>query len=198
MIKLENVHRDFQVGDQVVHALDDINLEIEQGEYLSVMGPSGSGKSTLLNLIGMLDHASSGRYFLNGRDVTELNEFEEAQARNKNIGFVFQSFHLIPRLSAAENVELPLVLSGIDPAKRKDQGGCRFAKHEPSVRAHHKPEQLSGGQDSAWPLHARPSPSRPYCWRTSRQAISIRPQGGTLLKPWKHSPTRYHIDRGHP
>lgn len=146
MIKLENVHRDFQVGDQVVHALDDINLEIEQGEYLSVMGPSGSGKSTLLNLIGMLDHASSGRYFLNGRDVTELNEFEEAQARNKNIGFVFQSFHLVPRLSAAENVELPLVLSGIDPAKRKTKVAAALQSMSLSDRAHHKPEQLSGGQ----------------------------------------------------
>lgn len=146
MIKLENVHRDFQVGDQVVHALDDINLEIEQGEYLSVMGPSGSGKSTLLNLIGMLDHPSSGRYFLNGRDVTELNEFEEAQTRNKNIGFVFQAFHLVPRLTAAENVELPLVLSGIDPAKRKIKVAAALQSMSLSDRSHHKPEQLSGGQ----------------------------------------------------
>jgi len=117
MIKLENIHRDFQVGDQIVHALDDINLEIQQGEYLSVMGPSGSGKSTLLNLIGMLDHATSGSYYLNGKNITELDEQQEAETRNKNIGFVFQAFHLVPRLTAAQNIELPLILAGIDPGK---------------------------------------------------------------------------------
>lgn len=146
MIKLEQIHRDFLVGDQVVHALDDINLEIEQGEYLSVMGPSGSGKSTLLNLIGMLDHASSGKYYLNGKDVTELNELEEAQTRNKNIGFVFQAFHLVPRLTAAENIELPLILGGVAPAIRKTKVASALQNMHLTDRAHHKPEQLSGGQ----------------------------------------------------
>lgn len=146
MIKLEQIHRDFLVGDQVVHALDDINLEIEQGEYLSVMGPSGSGKSTLLNLIGMLDHASSGKYYLNGKDVTELNELEEAQTRNKNIGFVFQAFHLVPRLTAAENIELPLILGGVAPAIRKTKVASALQNLHLTDRAHHKPEQLSGGQ----------------------------------------------------
>ena len=146
MIKLEKIHRDFQVGDQVVHALDDINLEIQQGEYLSVMGPSGSGKSTLLNLIGMLDHPSSGQYYLNNKNVTDLNEFEEAQTRNKNIGFVFQAFHLVPRLTAAENIELPLILAGIDPELRKTKVVAALNSMHLTDRAHHKPEQLSGGQ----------------------------------------------------
>lgn len=146
MIKLEQIHRDFQVGDQVVHALDDINLEIGQGEYLSVMGPSGSGKSTLLNLIGMLDHPTSGRYYLNGKDVTELDELQEAQTRNKNIGFVFQAFHLVPRLTAAENIELPLILAGTEPEVRKVKVDAVLEALHLSDRAHHKPEQLSGGQ----------------------------------------------------
>jgi putative ABC transport system ATP-binding protein len=146
MIKLENIHRNFQVGDQVVHALDDINLEIEQGEYVSIMGPSGSGKSTLLNLIGMLDHPSSGNYYLNGRNVTELNEFEEAQTRNRNIGFVFQAFHLVPRLTAAQNIELPLILAGMAPDVRQEKVNKVLDDLNLSDRAHHKPEQLSGGQ----------------------------------------------------
>lgn len=146
MIKLENIHRDFQVGDQVVHALDDINLEFEQGEYVSVMGPSGSGKSTLLNLIGMLDHASSGQYYLNGKNITEMDELQEAHARNKYIGFVFQAFHLIPRLTAAENIELPLILSAVDPHERKLRVEKALHSMNLMERAHHKPDQLSGGQ----------------------------------------------------
>jgi len=146
MIKLENINRNFQVGDQVVHALDDISLEIQQGEYVSIMGPSGSGKSTLLNLIGMLDHPSSGNYYLNGKNVTELDEYEEAQVRNKNIGFVFQSFHLVPRLTAAQNIELPLMLAGIAPEIRKEKVDVALADLSLTDRAHHKPEQLSGGQ----------------------------------------------------
>ena len=146
MIKLENIHRNFQVGDQVVHALDNINIEIQQGEYVSIMGPSGSGKSTLLNLIGILDHPSSGTYYLNDKNVTELNEQEEAQIRNKNIGFVFQSFHLVPRLTAAQNIELPLVLAGIAPEIRNKKVEKTLSELNLTDRAHHKPEQLSGGQ----------------------------------------------------
>lgn len=146
MIKLEQIHRDFQVGDQTVHALDDINLEIIQGEYLSVMGPSGSGKSTLLNLIGMLDHATAGIYSLNGQNVTSMDEQQEAETRNRHIGFVFQAFHLIPRLSAAENIELPLVLAGIEPGLRREKVENALAAMNLMERAHHKPDQLSGGQ----------------------------------------------------
>lgn len=146
MIKLELIHRDFQVGDQVVHALDDVNLEIQQGEYVSVMGPSGSGKSTLLNLIGLLDHPSAGQYILNGKNVTDLNELEEAQTRNRNIGFVFQVFHLVPRLTAAENIELPLVLAGVSPETRNTKVNAALAALHLTERGHHKPEQLSGGE----------------------------------------------------
>lgn len=146
MIRLEEIHRDFQVGDQIVRALDDVNLEISQGEYVSVMGPSGSGKSTLLNLIGILDHATSGRYFLNNKNVTKMDEQQEASARNQHIGFVFQSFHLIPRLTAAENIELPLVLAGKEPSERKQQVDQALESLSLTDRSHHKPDQLSGGQ----------------------------------------------------
>ena len=146
MIKLQQIHRNFQVGDQTVHALDDINLEIQQGEYLSVMGPSGSGKSTLLNLIGLLDRPSSGQYFLNDKNVTDLSEQETAHTRNRNIGFVFQAFHLIPRLTAAENIELPLILAGETPEQRKPKVQAALEAMHLTDRAHHKPEQLSGGQ----------------------------------------------------
>ena len=146
MIKLENIHRNFQVGDQTVHALDDINLSIEQGEYLSVMGPSGSGKSTLLNLIGILDHATSGQYFLNQQNVTDMDEQEQALARNQHIGFVFQAFHLVPRLTAAENIELPLILAGQDSDSRHQRVQKALESMSLTDRADHKPDQLSGGQ----------------------------------------------------
>jgi putative ABC transport system ATP-binding protein len=146
MIKLSNIHRDFQVGDQVVHALDDINIEIQQGEYVSVMGPSGSGKSTLLNLIGMLDHASCGQYWLNEINITDMDELQEAHTRNRLIGFVFQSFHLIPRLTAAENIELPLVIAGIEPEIRAQRVTQAINNMSLDDRKHHKPDQLSGGQ----------------------------------------------------
>jgi putative ABC transport system ATP-binding protein len=146
MIKLENIHRNFQVGDQTVHALDDINLDIQDGEYLSVMGPSGSGKSTLLNLLGLLDPPSSGQYFLNNTNITDLDENQLAKTRNQNIGFVFQTFHLIPRLTAAENIELPLVLAGIEENIRKKRVKNALESMNLLDRASHKPEQLSGGQ----------------------------------------------------
>lgn len=146
MIRLEDIHRDFQVGDQVVHALDDINLEIRQGEYVSVMGPSGSGKSTLLNLIGLLDHPTSGQYFLNERNVTELDEEQESLTRNQQIGFVFQAFHLVPRLTAAQNIELPLILAGRNPVERAELVDKALTAMSLQDRAHHRPEQLSGGQ----------------------------------------------------
>ena len=146
MIELKNIQRDFQVGDQTVHALDNINLKINDGEYLSVMGPSGSGKSTLLNLLGLLDSPSSGAYFLNDKNVTDLDEHQQAATRNQNIGFVFQVFHLIPRLTAAENIELPLVLAGIPEAIRKERVHNAIESMDLLDRAHHKPEELSGGQ----------------------------------------------------
>lgn len=146
MIELDGIHRDFQVGDQTVHALDDVTLGIEAGEYVSIMGPSGSGKSTLLNLLGLLDQASSGTYRLNGQDVTSLSDIRQAEVRNREIGFVFQMFHLVPRLTATENVELPLILAGLSPEQRQPLVARALEDMHLTDRGHHKPEQLSGGQ----------------------------------------------------
>jgi putative ABC transport system ATP-binding protein len=146
MIELNNIHRDFLVGDQTVHALDGVSLTIESGEYVSIMGPSGSGKSTLLNLLGLLDRPTAGAYYLNGEDVTSLSDVEQAQVRNREIGFVFQMFHLVPRLTATENVELPLMLAGIPPEERKSRVAKVLGELGLADRSHHKPEQLSGGQ----------------------------------------------------
>jgi len=146
MIQLEKVCRSFTVGDQVVTALRDIDLSIAAGDYVSLMGPSGSGKSTLLNLLGLLDKPSSGIYRLDGGDVTDLNDEQQAKVRSEKIGFVFQSFHLVPRLSAAMNIELPLILSGIPPAERKTRVAELLENYGLTDRADHRPDQLSGGQ----------------------------------------------------
>ena len=146
MISLARLERMFQVGDQQVRALRDINLEITAGEYLSIMGPSGSGKSTLLNIIGLLDRATSGLYRLDGRDVTALSDEEQAQVRREKIGFIFQFFHLVPRLTALENVELPMVLAGIAASERRSHAGKLLENYGLANRAHHRPDQLSGGQ----------------------------------------------------
>ncbi|MGR8933697.1 MAG: ABC transporter ATP-binding protein [Gammaproteobacteria bacterium] len=146
MIDLRHIHRRFIVGGQTVHALNDVNLHIAAGEYVSVMGPSGSGKSTLLNIIALLDQPSAGRYLLNDRDVTQLSDDQLAHIRRDNIGFVFQFFHLIPRLSAAENVELPMLLAGIDVHERRERVAAMLAAVGLSGRSSHRPEQLSGGE----------------------------------------------------
>lgn len=146
MIKLDNVGRVFQVGDQDVPALDSVNLTVGRGEYVSIMGPSGSGKSTLLNIIGLLDRPSSGRYFLEDRDITALTDEEEAETRRNRIGFVFQFFHLVPRMTAAQNVELPMVLGGVPPKTRAERVAAALDAMGLSDRADHRPGQLSGGQ----------------------------------------------------
>ena len=151
MIQLDNIHRYFHVGEQSVHALNNINIGIDAGEYLSVMGPSGSGKSTLLNIIALLDRPSSGRYLLNGRDVTELDDNTLANIRRDNIGFVFQFFHLIPRLTAAENIEMPMILAGIDPRERKRRVAQVVASVGLSDRAGHRPSNCREDSDSASP-----------------------------------------------
>jgi putative ABC transport system ATP-binding protein len=146
MIRLTNLRRCFQVGEQLVYALQDVNLEIAGGEYIAIMGPSGSGKSTLLHIIGLLDRPSQGRYALDGEDMTVQNDDTLAQIRRDKIGFVFQAFHLIARLTAAENVELPLMLAGIPPSERRRRVQRALEALNLSDRAHHRPEQLSGGQ----------------------------------------------------
>ena len=146
MIELQQLYRSFQIGDQCVHALDHIDLHIARGEYLSVMGPSGSGKSTLLNMLGLLDLPSAGEYRLNQVATSRLSEEERATLRREHIGFVFQSYHLIPRLTARENIELPLVLAGIPPKQRKPLVDKVITRLTLTDRAAHAPNQLSGGQ----------------------------------------------------
>ena len=146
MIELAHIDRHFQVGDQLVKALDDVTLDIAAGEYVSIMGPSGSGKSTLLNLIGLLDRPTAGTYRLDGQDVTSLDDIAQAEVRNRGIGFVFQMFHLVPRLTAAENVELPLVLAGVEAQARGERVAAALDALGMRDRAGHRPEQLSGGQ----------------------------------------------------
>jgi len=146
LIELQGVQRHFQVGEQLVRALDDLTLGIGAGEYVSIMGPSGSGKSTLLNVIGLLDRPTGGRYLLDGRETTQLDDDALAAVRARHIGFVFQSFHLVPRLTAFENVELPLVLAGQAPAARRARVDEVLAALSLGDRAHHRPDQLSGGQ----------------------------------------------------
>ncbi|NOY66717.1 MAG: ABC transporter ATP-binding protein [Gammaproteobacteria bacterium] len=146
MIKLKNINRIFQVGDQQVHALKNITLDINSGEYLSIMGPSGSGKSTLLNIIGMLDQPDSGSYHLQGKEVTHLTDNTQSMIRSSQIGFIFQFFHLLPRLTAAENIALPMMLAGVPYAERKQRTNKILQLLEITERADHKPEQLSGGQ----------------------------------------------------
>jgi len=146
MIRLEQIHRSFPVGAEEVHALEDVNLGIAPGEYISIMGPSGSGKSTLLNIIGLLDRPSAGIYRLDGEDVTALSDQEQSQVRQAKMGFVFQFFHLVPRLSAAENVELPLVLAGVSPGQRAPAVKRLLEEFGMAARARHRPDQLSGGE----------------------------------------------------
>lgn len=146
MIELQNVSRSFIVGDQQVSALRDINLRLDAGEYISIMGPSGSGKSTMLNLLGLLDRPTSGTYLLDGGNVTDLTDEQQAQVRREKIGFVFQSFHLVPRLTAAQNVELPMILAGIPVEERKQRVEVLMQNYGLGARADHRPDQLSGGQ----------------------------------------------------
>ncbi len=145
-IELDGIERVFHLGDSVVHALAGVDLRIDAGEYIAVMGPSGSGKSTLLNVLGLLDRPDAGRYRLEGRDVTTLSADEQARVRSRRIGFVFQSFHLVPRLSAAENIALPMVLAGIVPRERDARVRAALAGFGLADRAGHKPDELSGGQ----------------------------------------------------
>ncbi|MBR0566629.1 ABC transporter ATP-binding protein [Azoarcus sp. L1K30] len=145
-IELSGIERTFTLGDSEVHALDKVSLRIEAGEYVAVMGPSGSGKSTLLNLLGLLDRPDAGHYLLEGRDVTTLSADEQATVRRARIGFVFQSFHLVPRLTAAENVALPLMLAGVPAHERTPRVARALKDFGLQARADHRPEELSGGQ----------------------------------------------------
>ncbi len=146
MIQLRAISRDYEVGNRPVHALSHLDLSIARGEYFSIMGPSGSGKSTLLNIIGCLDRPTAGSYMLDGREVAHLGENDLTLVRRHKIGFIFQSFHLVPRLTAAGNVELPMVFAGIEKGERSDRADRALEAVGLSQRADHRPEQLSGGE----------------------------------------------------
>jgi putative ABC transport system ATP-binding protein len=146
MIVLRDVWRTYHVGDSDVHALRSVDLEIHTGDYLAVMGPSGSGKSTLLNILGCLDRPTSGSYIYENRDVGSLSDAERTKLRQSEIGFIFQFFHLLPRLTAMGNVELPMLFAGVSRAKRRERAARSLDVVGLSDRAHHRPDQLSGGQ----------------------------------------------------
>ena len=146
MIELREVSRLFTVGGQEVRAMDRVSLTIEPGEYLSIMGPSGSGTSTLLNIIGLLDTPTSGTYLLDGEDVTSLPDSRLAAVRSRKIGFIFQFFHLIPRLTARQNIELPLLLAALPGRERAERSSRLLESFGLTTRQHHRPDELSGGQ----------------------------------------------------
>ncbi|MEZ4331270.1 MAG: ABC transporter ATP-binding protein [Myxococcota bacterium] len=146
MIRVEDVWRTYRMGDHELHALRAIDEEIADGEHVAIMGPSGSGKSTLLNILGCLDSPTRGRYFLDGDDVAQLSDAALAEIRLRRIGFIFQSFHLIARLSALENVALPLVFGGVPPAERRTRAAAALEAVGLADRATHRPSELSGGQ----------------------------------------------------
>ena len=146
MIVVENLWKTYQMGEQAVHALQGINLQIRHNEYVAIMGPSGSGKSTLMNLIGCLDTPSQGRYWLNGHLVSELDDDQLARIRNKEIGFVFQTFNLLARASALHNVELPLIYNGTASAERLERARAALTAVNLEQRMDHRPNELSGGQ----------------------------------------------------
>ena len=165
LIELKDIERVFHLGDSEVHALARLNVSIAAGEYVAIMGPSGSGKSTLLNLLGLLDRPNAGTYHLESRDVTTLSPDEQAAVRSQRIGFVFQSFHLVPRLTAAENIALPMMLAGIPAAERGRRVSQALKDFGLVQRSDHRPDQLSGGQ---------------------RQRVAIA--RATIMHPWRWPP----------
>jgi putative ABC transport system ATP-binding protein len=146
MIETNDLWKTYVMGSEEIHALRGLSINIERGEYCAIMGPSGSGKSTLMNLIGCLDTPTKGSYLLNGKEVAEMNDDELARIRNEEIGFVFQTFNLLPRATALHNVELPLVYAGVSSRDRQERAKAALAKVELNDRASHKPNELSGGQ----------------------------------------------------
>lgn len=146
MIRMRDVSREFRVGDATVRALDHVTLAIERGDFVALMGPSGSGKSTLLNVLGLLDSPTGGTYELDGEEVARLDDDRLADTRQRKIGFIFQSFHLVPRMTAARNVELPMIFAGVPPRQRRERVEEALGGVGLLPRATHRPDQLSGGE----------------------------------------------------
>ncbi|MGN1097280.1 MAG: ABC transporter ATP-binding protein, partial [Clostridia bacterium] len=161
MIRIENMYKIYKMGDVEVRALNGINLHIKPKEFVSIIGPSGSGKSTLMNMIGCLDTATSGDYWIDGIPVENMTEDELAALRNEKIGFIFQGYNLLPKLTALENVELPLIYRGMDSARRRELAEAALVRVGMEERMHHKPKELSGGQQQrvaiARALSSKPS-----------------------------------------
>ena len=195
MIKLDNVCKNYQIGSETIHALDHASLNIDKGEFVSIIGPSGSGKSTLMNIIGILDTADSGEYILDDIPIEDYSEKELAKIRSRKIGFVFQNFNLIPKLTAEENVELPLIYQGVKKAERDRRVRAALEKVNLSKRANHYPTELSGGQQQrvaiARAIVAEPSliladePTGNLDSSTSREImdifIELNEQGNTIV-----------------
>ncbi len=195
MIKLENICRVYTIGDEQVRALDNACLHVRPGEFVSIIGPSGSGKSTLMNIIGCLDMADSGSYLLDGTPIEEYTEREITRVRSRKIGFVFQSFNLIPKLTAEENVELPLIYQGVKKSERRKRVSDALARVQLQNRAKHYPTELSGGQQQrvaiARAIASRPSliladePTGNLDSRTSAEIMEIfrqlHQQGNTIV-----------------
>jgi putative ABC transport system ATP-binding protein len=146
LIDLQNIVKEYVIGTEVIHALRDLNMKIEKNEYLAIMGPSGSGKSTLMNILGCLDTPSSGTYKLNSKNVSQMDDDRLAEIRNKEIGFVFQNFNLLPRASALHNVELPLIYNGTPAVERREKAEKALDRVGLKDRMSHRPNELSGGQ----------------------------------------------------
>ncbi len=180
MIRLDGISRTFEVGDQPVHALVGVDEEIAAGEHVAIMGPSGSGKSTLLNIVGCLDRPTAGSYYLADQEVGQLGDSELTQIRRHQIGFVFQFFHLIPRLSALENVELPMVFADVPRAERRERARRALDAVGVGPRARHLPEQLSGGERQRVAL-ARATILRPKILLADEPTGNLDSKSGRLV-----------------
>ncbi len=184
VIRTFDLWKTYVMGDQVINAVSGVDIEIHRGEYVAIMGPSGSGKSTLMNLIGCLDSPTKGEYYINGRLVSSMTDDDLARIRNKEIGFVFQTFNLLPRATSLHNVELPLIYNGTPSAQRIQTAKAALAQVDLADRMTHKPNELSGGQSgSASPLRERWSTVRRSYSPTNPRASSITPPLGTRSWP---------------
>lgn len=173
IIETSEIAKIYQMGTQVVNALQSVSININKGEYVAFMGPSGSGKSTLMNIVGCLDTPTSGTYILNSKNVSQMTENELADIRNKEIGFVFQTFNLLPRATALENVALPLIYAGYGKADRQERAMATLESVGLADRAHHNPTSYRAGSDSVWPSPGRWSTIRASFWPMSPQETWI-------------------------
>ncbi len=190
LIDIDALTKVYQMGSQEVHALAGVTLDIEQNEYVAIMGPSGSGKSTLMNMLGCLDTPTGGTYFLNGENVSEMTDDELAAIRNREIGFVFQTFNLLPRVSCVQNAELPLIYAGITRRERRERAAEALRDVGLGDRLDHKPASFPAGSASAWPWRAPSSRAPPSFWPTSQQATSTRRRARTSCAFSKRSTVR--------